>query len=488
IAMKISGAGSFTGQRVHFIGIGGAGMSGLANVLLDVGAIVSGSDKSPNESTGQLFARGVVVDFEQDGSQLDKDISLVVRTAAVPDSNPEYVRAISLGLPTMKYAQLLGLVMGDRFGIAVGGTHGKTTTTSMIAFALLDQGIDPSVVIGGTVPQLGGSSRSGTGEHFVVEACEYDRSFLQLRPRVAVITNIEAEHLDVYKNVDDIIEAFMAFARLVPMGGCVIGCGEDVNVEKLFSMLDRPTITFGFGDAFDWNIEHVDTVRGCWHGIVKREGATDVLLKPSIPGRHNLINATCALATCVEAGLDPQLAADSISKFTGVDRRMTEMGKCNGAIIVDDYAHHPTEIRVTLSALRARYEPKRLICVFQPHQHSRTRILLDDFGTCFSDADETILSDIYAVRDTSDDMIAVSSMDVVMRIEQAGGSARHIGLLDDIAEELRNTIQARDVVVTMGAGNVHQVARRLVETKSTRTVSAATFVTSNSAESLAVRS
>lgn len=458
------GSSSYFGRHVHFIGIGGAGMSGLARVLLDAGAIVTGSDSKPNEQTDELIARGAKITFQQRGELIGSDTALVVRTAAVRDDNPEFEFATSLRIPTMKYAQLLGEVMAQRFGVAVAGTHGKSTTTAMLCYALLRCGCDPSFVVGGHVKQLGGGSRSGHGPHFVAEACEYDRSFHQLRPRVAILNNVEAEHLDCYGTLDALLESFANFAKLVPAAGLVIARGDDANIQRILPSLGRPTQTFGIGETFDWSITPTQIVGGCHHGDVRFGGERVATLRPAIPGRHNLLNATCALAAAHACGADLERAADAIGQFTGVDRRMTELGQYNGAIVVDDYGHHPTEVRVTLTALREKYQPRRLICVFQPHQHSRTKLLLDEFASSFESADETIVPEIYAVRDSAADKAAVNSGVLVDRINRHGSRAVHVSTFPDVVERLRRTIRSGDVVVTMGAGNVYEIARQLAQT------------------------
>ncbi len=451
------------GRHVHFIGIGGAGMSGLARVLLDAGAIVTGSDAKPNEQTDELTVRGAKITFQQRGELIGSDTALVVRTAAVRDDNPEFEFANRIGIPTMKYAQLLGEVMAQRFGVAVAGTHGKSTTTAMLCYALLRCGADPSFVVGGNVKQLGGGSRSGHGPHFVAEACEYDRSFHQLRPRVAILNNIEAEHLDCYGTLEALIESFRSFAQLVPHDGLVIGRGDDRNVAALLKSVGRPCETFGIGE-FDWSITPTQVLGGCHHGEISYRGERVATIRPGIPGKHNLLNCTCALAAAHACGMDLTKAADAIGQFTGVDRRMTELGQYNGAIVVDDYGHHPTEVRVTLAALREKYQPRRLICVFQPHQHSRTRLLLDDFAGSFESADETIVPEIYAVRDSAADKAAVNSGILVERINQHGSRAVHVSTFPDVVDRLRKMIRSGDVVVTMGAGNVNEIARQLAQT------------------------
>ncbi len=441
-------------------------MSGLARMLLDDGALVSGSEPNPNNQTFELTKRGARISRDQVGELLSKEIDLVVRTAAVVDSNREFIASRALGIPSMKYAQMLGQVMAERFGVAVAGTHGKSTTTAMISYGLLQCGGDPSFVVGGTVPQLGGGSRSGASNLFVAEACEYDRSYHNLRPRVALITNIEEDHLDCYKDIDDIVGSFRAFCALVPSDGLIIANGADRNVARVLAgqkaNIERVGLSESSGNGFDWTTKPIGIENGCHRGEVRRDGRIVANLRLSVAGRHNLFNATLAVAACATCGIEPHLAAEAIGGFTGVDRRMSHVGTCNGAIVVDDYGHHPTEIRATLAALRERYSPARLFCVFQPHQHSRTRFLLDDFATAFTAADETICPDIYFVRDSEAEKQSVSTTDLVNRVTSNGQSARHIPDFHAIVEHLRGQVREGDLVVTMGAGNVWEIGRDLV--------------------------
>lgn len=452
----------FTGRRVHFIGIGGCGMSGLARMLMDNGAIVSGSDLKPNAATFELAKRGAKISRDQLGELLCREVDLVVRTAAVKDDNPEMKAARAYGIRTIKYAELLGEVMSERFGVAVAGTHGKSTTTAMIAYALLQCGADPSFVVGGVVPQLGGGSRSGRSDFFVAEACEYDRSFHHLHPQIAVITNIEEDHLDCYKDINEIVESFRRFAQLVPEDGRIIAAGKDPRVIQALAGITTPVELCALEEGFSWSTLSRGAEAGCYRGEVKYKGKSIAELKLSVAGVHNLINATMALAACCACGIDPQHAAEAINGFQGVQRRMTEMGKINGAIVVDDYGHHPTEIRATLLALREKYQPRRLFCVFQPHQHSRTRFLMEDFATSFAQADQTIVPDIYFVRDSETEKHRVSAEDLVARINQNGQEARHLPQFSEIVDYLRREVGPGDLVVTMGAGNVWEIGRDLV--------------------------
>ena len=457
--------GRYDGRRVHFVGVGGTGMSGLAAVLLDAGADVSGSDPQPSDVTAKLEARGCVIGEEQDGSLLSPDVDLVVRTAAVPDDNAEIVAARRMGVEVVRYAEMLGRVMAERVGVAVAGTHGKSTTAGMIAYALTRCGHDPSFVVGGVVPQLGGGSASGSGPAFVAEACEYDRSFLNLAPTVAVVTNVEADHLDTYPGgLPEIIDAFCDFAAKLPPHGRLIVNGDDPNSRRL---TEEHANVWRVGQSLgcDWTIVPAGRRDGCPVGHLLHEGRTAATLSLSVPGQHNLHNAAMAVAAAVAAGADVTQAAEAVSDFRGVDRRQEPLGTMPGrkVRVVDDYGHHPTEIRTTLSALRERYAPKRLICVFQPHQASRTRHLLDDFATSFAAADLVFLPDIYSVRDTVDDQRFVSSGRLAERIRAAGQHAEHVPTFAAVEARVRGEARDGDLVVTMGAGDVWRIGRGLVQ-------------------------
>ena len=462
----------FSGRRVHFIGIGGSGMNGLARMLLDSGAAISGSERELNFQTFELAHLGANISPHQNGELLAPDIDLVVRTAAISDDNPEFLEAKRLGLKTIKYAELLGQVMQERLGVAVAGTHGKSTTTAMISYALLQCGADPSFVVGGTVPQLSGrGSRSGAGRAFVAEACEFDRSFHSLRPRVAVVTNVDGDHFDCYKGIDDIVESFREFARLVPRDGLILANGQDDATRRAVNGLAAPVewVTVERGPAGEiqperrgeWCTHITGDDAGRYSGQVSFDGRVVARLSLAVAGRHNLFNATMAVAVCRACGVDPAAAADAINAFKGVDRRMTEVGKFAGATVVDDYGHHPTEIRATLGALRERYAPSRLLCIFQPHQHSRTRFLLDDFAASFGQADETIVPDIYFVRDSEDERSRVNAHDLVEKIRGQGRSAVHLPDFARIVQYLRGHAQPGDLIVTMGAGDVWKIGKEL---------------------------
>jgi len=456
-------ASRFHGKRVHFIGIGGCGMSGLARMLLDAGAIVTGSDANPSDVVTELIRCGAQISCGQAGDLLNKQTDLVVRSAAIKSDNSEYAAAVELGLRQVKYAELLGMVMADSIGVAVAGTHGKSTTAAMIGYAMVECGADPSIVVGGIVPQLGGSSRSGAGEVFVAEACEFDRSFHRLHPTIALITNIEEDHLDCYNDIHEIVASFTAFARLVPPHGLIIAGGNDARAREALAQVRSPIEWVGLSSApgMNWSARVVGVEQGCWRGVVGHDGRELGELRLAVAGEHNLQNALMAVAACAACGVPAEKSIPALGRFTGVDRRMTVVGSVNGATVVDDYGHHPTEIRATLEALRGKFKPRKLYCVFQPHQHSRTRFLMEDFASSFQQADATIVPDIYFVRDSEAEKQKVSADDLVGRLKANGRLAIHLSSFSDIVSHLRTVVGEGDLVVTMGAGNVWQIGKEL---------------------------
>lgn len=459
-----AGGSRFFGKKVHFVGIGGCGMSGLAKILADAGAIVTGSEPKPGKTTMALAKSGVKISREQDGKLLTRDMDLIVRTAAVKDDNPEIKYARTLELPVVKYAQLLGDVMRERLGLAVAGTHGKSTTTGMIAYTMTMCGQDPSWVVGGTVPQLKGGSGSGTGKAFVVEACEYDRSFHNLFPTIALVTNVDKDHLDCYPGgLGEIIESFRTFLSRIPNNGLVICNGDDPNTARAVQGAPCRVETVSVGRKGTWVVMPTGTLNGCHTGQILYEGKPVATLELSVPGEHNLFNATIAVAACAACGMEPAVAAATVSTFTGVDRRMSYKGTYRGATIIDDYGHHPTEIRATLRALREAYNPRRLFCCFQPHQFSRTRLLFEQFAACFKDADEVVLADVYRCRDTEADVKSVNTPMLVEAVRKNGQKAVHAPDFPDMVEYLKPRVGKDDLVLTIGAGNIYVVGDGLVD-------------------------
>jgi UDP-N-acetylmuramate--alanine ligase len=352
--------------------------------------------------------------------------------------------------------------MCEQEGVAIAGTHGKSTTSALVSFVLREARLDPSFVIGAGVDQLGGGSGVGSGRHFVVEACEYDRSFQNLRPRLAAILNVEEDHLDYYSGLEEIIESFHTFAELLPEDGLLVVNAEDRNAMRAAAGIKAKIETFGFGGTADWQakVAGVNKGRFEFEAFFRGQKMTDVTM--SLPGRHNVANALAALAICCRCGVEPDVAAEAIGRFSGAQRRLTLMGKTAGVTVVDDYAHHPTEIQVTLKAAREFYSPRKMYVVFQPHQHSRTRFLLNVFAQSFSAADVVVVPDIYFVRDSESERDLVAATDLVNQIHLKGGEARYEPDFKRIVAMLCQEVQAGDLVMTMGAGNVWQIADDLL--------------------------
>lgn len=448
--------------RVHMIGIGGSGMRALSAMLLDRGASVSGSDASGGGIVDRLQQRGAAVNVGQRAENIPDDCDLVVYSAAIHEQNPELLAARRRGLEVVKYSEMLGRLMSQHVGIAVAGTHGKSTTTAMVARALREAGADPSFVIGATAPQLGGPSGVGAGKHFVAEACEFDRSFLHLRPTYAAILNVEEDHLDCYRDIEAIVEAFRAFAGGVDPAGVLVVGGDDRNAVAAAEGARCEVQTFGLSEQCTWRGEPLRWDRGKAELKVLFNGSEYDRLQVPLPGLHNAYNALAATALLHHAGLDRERIAELLAGFAGTQRRMTLKGAGGGITVLDDYAHHPTEIQATLRAIRDAYEPRRLVCVFQPHQHSRTRFLLKDFARSFALADEVIVPEIYFVRDSEREKDYICSEDLVAQIRLHGGAAAYLESFDDIASYLCGVLQSGDAVVTMGAGNVWELADEIV--------------------------
>jgi UDP-N-acetylmuramate--alanine ligase len=462
------GEGSaFASKRVHLIGIGGSGMCALAEVLLAQQAMVTGSDMAGGEVVRRLERAGATVQIGQRPENLPAACDLVVFSAAIHPQNPELLAARQRGLEVIKYSQMLGRLMAQKVGIAVAGTHGKSTTTAMIAYALRAGGADPSFIVGAFVEQLGAPSGAGSGPHFVAEACEFDRSFLNLDPTCALILNVEEDHLDCYENLEAIIEAFRSFAARVPAHGLLIANGEDRHTAAALRTGSAPTAccqvqSFGLADSCRWQGIVKERPRGCVRMDVRRDGEAFCQMSLALPGLHNAYNALAATAALHFAGMEAGPIAGRLGEFIGARRRVQFRGQGRGITVVDDYAHHPTEIQASLKAIRDYYQPRRLLCVFQPHQHSRTRFLLNDFARGFDAATEVILPDIYFVRDSEREKDHICSEDLVSQIRLHGGSARYVKTFDEIIRTLQAQLQPGDVVVTMGAGNIWEVADEIV--------------------------
>ncbi len=451
---------SMAGVRFHFIGAGGIGMSGLAKILIKNKAIVTGSDQTPCHVVTKLCQLGADIKIGHKPENLCEETDAVVISAAVKEDNPELSLARKRGCKVYKYAQMLGMLMSSYEGIAVSGTHGKSTTSGWLAYCLKQAGLDPNFVIGADIPQLGGSSGTGDGRYFVAEACEYDRSFLNLKPKIACILNIEQDHLDYYKNEDEIVEAFGEFALGARADGVLIANGQDLNVAKVISRLAGVLRceTFGLDRNCLFYAQNLQLNDGLYSFDVYHDGQLLGATSISLPGRHNVLNALAVVAAAVNAGMDSQQALQVLPGFTGVDRRLMLKAQVGQITVLDDYAHHPTEIRASLQAIRQRYQPKRTWCVFQPHQYSRTRFLLNDFAESFKLADIIIVPEIYFVRDTQEAKKEVNAQKLVERIRDNGQEAIFIDGVEAICDYLKKNVTAGDLVVTMGAGDIWKVA------------------------------
>ena len=450
------------GNCVYFIGIGGIGMSAVARILLNEGCVVAGSDIRPSSLTSTLEKMGARINTRQDGSFMTSDTDMVVISAAISEDNQDLKTARKMGIKVVKYSQILGSLMKEKRGIAISGTHGKTTTSAMISSVLKTAGLDPTFVIGGEVPDIGGNAHLGTGDLFVAEACEYDRSFLNLVPQVGVITNIEEDHLDYYENIEKIINAFGDFASLVSKEGLLVVNDHDKNIFLAMQRANCKVETYSLDSTSDWCGKVLSSGNGTNRFSIFRKNAffDDFTLK--IPGSHNVLNALAATAVCTFIGVDKNSIKAALASFRGANRRFQIIGVKNNITVIDDYAHHPTEIRVTLRAARELYPEKKIWCVFQPHQYSRTRHLLRGFARSFQNADKVIFADIYSARDNDDEKTTMNSSRLFEETRNAGVDVQYIPQLHDIVNALSLRVKPDDVVITMGAGDVWKVAYDLV--------------------------
>jgi len=465
---KIVNASAITGvagKKFHFIGIGGIGMSGLAQLLIRNKAIVSGSDQMPSPVIEKLRQVGVCLRIGHNGDNLALETDAVVISAAIKEDNPELKLARQRGYKVYKYAQMLGVLCNRYEGIAVSGTHGKSTTSGWLTYCLKQAGVDPNFIIGAEIGQLGCSSGGGDSQYFVAEACEYDRSFLNLRPQIACVLNVEVDHLDYYKNEEEIVDTFGQFANGVKPGGVVIANGQDANVGKIISQLraDICCKTFGFDKNCNFSAGNIELIDGLSAFDVYYNGELVGRTRISLPGRHNILNALAVVGIAANIGLDFQQILQLLPDFTGIDRRLMLKGRFNSISVIDDYAHHPTEIKASLQAIRERYQPKRIFCVFQPHQYSRTRFLLDDFAESFKLADVIIVPEIYFVRDSHAAKKEINSQILVEKMRANGTDAVFIDGFGRICDYLKDNVTAGDLVVAMGAGDIWKVADEYIQ-------------------------
>ena len=452
----------FAGLRhAHFVGIGGAGMSGIAEVLAQYDVRVSGCDLSASEATRRLAGLGVPVAVGHAPEHLE-GVDLVVVSSAIAADNPEVRSARQRGITVVRRAEMLAELMRLKYGIAVAGTHGKTTTTSLAGAILTEAGLDPTVIVGGRLRMSGTGARLGASDYMVVEADEFDRSFLSLAPILAVITSIDTDHLDTYRDLGEIGDAFAAFASRVPFFGQVIACADDANVRALLPRLaDRRVVTYGLDGEWDLTARGLEsTPAGSRFALFSRAAGELGTIEVPLPGLHNVRNAMAAIGVGLALGIPVPAIARALGAFGGVHRRFERLGTCRGAEVVDDYAHHPTEIAATLAAARQVFPRRTLIAVFQPHLYSRTRDLAEQFGRVLLGADRVIVTDVYPSREQP---IPGVTGELVARAARAQGHGRVEYCRDwQAAGALLGDLAPGDVVLTLGAGDVYRLAERLV--------------------------
>ena len=470
------------GRRIYMVGIGGCGMSGLARMLKTRGGLISGTDSSHSPFTDTLEREGVSIGYDhQQSGYLPDETELVIASAAIRPDHSQILEADRRGIPHLSYAEALGWAMVGMTGVCVAGTHGKSTTTAMLGFILAEAGLDPNVIVGANCAQLGGGFRLGAGTIpagtrksepglLVVEACEFNRSFHNYSPRLAVITSVEADHLDVFGSIEEVVRAFHEFAQLVPpasQGGVLLIAEQNAHKREVTAGLECEIQTIGWSPSADWSVKYDPETRRT--GLIRKgEGLVAAWITP-LPGEHNAMNAATACVLAILAGAHPDALGPAINKFAGLDRRMQLLGERETGAgklpvrVYDDYGHHPTEVETTLRALRAFEKPEerngRLICVFQPHQHSRTRHLLNEFASAFSAADIVIVPHIYFVRDSQEEKSKVTASDLVDRLRQKGVQAMHLYPFEAIIDQLKIITRPGDVVIVMGAGPVDSVGR-----------------------------
>ena len=462
-------------RRIHFVGVGGIGMSGIAELLVNLGYDVSGSDAKTSDVTDRLASLGVRIASGHDGLQVG-NADVVVTSSAIQAGNPEVEEARRRSIPVIPRAEMLAELMRLRYGIAIAGAHGKTTTTSMVALLMERAGLDPTAVIGGRLSAFGSNARLGRGDYMVVEADESDRSFLKLTPAIAVITNIDREHMESYGSWDALQQAFVDFANKVPFYGTVVACVDDEAVRTLVPRMTRRVVTYGFEKSGAAVTGHGMTLEafGSRCRVTQGKplgGSVDLgALTLRVPGRHNLLNAIGAVAVGLEVGIPFPQIARGLEEFRGAERRFQLRGEERGVMVVDDYGHHPTEIAAVIAAARAGLD-RRVVVVFQPHRYTRTRDLLDEFGRALGGADAIVLTDIYAAGEAPIAGATAEAVEQVVR--KTGRPVTLVKALDDIPAAVARIARPNDLVITLGAGSIGTMPDRiLAELRTTRAADA----------------
>ena len=450
-----------TPLHIHFIGIGGISMSGLAEILLEEDFRISGSDAKASPLTRSLEEKGAVIHYGQRASNITDDIDVVVYTAAIHPDNPEFACAMEKNIPMLTRAELLGQIMRNYdTPIAISGTHGKTTTTSMVSHILLEGDCDPTISVGGILPAIGGNIRVGASETFVTEACEYTNSFLSFFPKISVILNMDADHLDFFKDIDDIRHSFRRFAQLLPADGTLIINADTPEYESIIRDLPCQVITYGLDHPADYTAEDITWDKyGHASFTVKKNGCKVGSYYLRVPGIHNVSNALAAIAVGKLLDLPDEVIVKGLGSFTGTDRRFQYKGEVGGITIIDDYAHHPTEIAATLESAK-NYPHEKIWCVFQPHTYTRTKALLPEFAKALTLADHVVLADIYAARETDD--LGISSRDLQKQIQELGTPCDYFPTFDEIESFLLKSCTHGDLLITMGAGDVVNIGEHLL--------------------------
>lgn len=447
---------------VHFIGIGGISMSGLAQILLNRGFTVSGSDMNKTELTIQLESKGVRVFYEHSKENISDEIQLVVYTAAIAEDNEELKAAKEKGCSVISRAQLLGLLMDNyKAAVAVSGTHGKTTTTSMLAEVLIKNRIDPTITVGGMLDFIGGNLRIGQGDVFLTEACEYMNSFLEFKPSLEVILNVEEDHLDFFKDIKDIRRSFHKFGSVIRKGGIIVINSSIPDYEELVKGIDAKIVSFGRDSNSDYYARNINLNRSACAGFdLYSKGKYLSYVQLSVPGEYNVDNALAAIASGLELGMSLELTLEALSGFEGTHRRFERKGEVNGFLVVDDYAHHPTEIREAVKTAK-QCEHNELWVVFQPHTYTRTHALFDEFVSALSEVDHVILADIYAAREKN--TIGISSKQLTTALKEKGADAYYINSFEEIENFALKKCKKNDMFITMGAGNIVEVSNSLIK-------------------------
>ena len=450
-----------TPVHVYFIGIGGISMSGLAEILLEKHFKVSGSDARQSALTDMLSDRGAHIYLGQRKENITADIDVVVYTSAIHPDNPEFIAMQELSIPSLTRAELLGEIMRNyELPVAISGTHGKTTTTSMVSEILLQADTDPTLSIGGILKSIGGNIRVGHSPYFVTEACEYTNSFLSFFPKISIILNMDADHLDFFKDIDDIRHSFRLFAEKLPADGTLIINSDTPHYEDIIRDLPCEVITYGLEHEADYTATDItyDTFGHptftCLH-----HGETTGTFSLKVPGIHNVSNALSVIALGEKLGMDDATIQKGLINFTGTDRRFQFKGNIGDITVIDDYAHHPTEIKATLTSAK-NYPHKKTWCIFQPHTYTRTKALLPEFAEALTLADHVVLANIYAARET--DTLGISSADLQKRVQELGTPCEYFPTFDEIENYLLENCQPGDLLITMGAGDVYQIGEKLL--------------------------